>query len=251
MSNALKVAALTAFALVAAGSIAEAASHGQRQTSAKNGASSQRHAFVHPLKHKTTPSHGTPSSSGSKKVVIAHCDPLPCKGNHPGHPGKVVHHIPPHWEHRHHHHHRPDYRYVTTYSQYAPYRPQPSYPSYAPAPVVSAPAPVAVAPASCLTKEYLADGPVVFKDVCTKEWAMGTAAPTHAIVTACLRKEYVDGEKVLFKDVCTKEWAMNPPAQQSATSAPDEAVPPAADEAAPASDQQAPAADDEEDDEED
>ena len=250
MSNSLKVAVLTAFTLVAAGSIAEAASHGQHQTSAKSGASSQRHVFLHPLKHKTPPSHGTPSSSGPKK--IKHCDPLPCKGNHPGHPGKVVHHMPPHWPHRHHHHHHRhlEYRYGSPDNQYVTYRPQPSYPAYAPAPAVTVPAPAAAPPASCLTKEYLANGPVLFKDTCTKEWAIGTAAPTHAVVAACLRKEYVEGEKVLFKDICTKEWAMNPPAQRAVTSAPDETAPPATDKTvAPPSDQPAPAADEEEDDE--
>ena len=167
MCNSLKVAALTVFALVAAGSIAEAASHGQHQTSAKSGVSSQRHVSLHPLKHKTPPSHGTPSSSGPKKVV------------------------------------------------------------------------------------HLANGPVLFKDTCTKEWAMGTAAPTHAVVAACLRKEYVEGEKVLFKDICTKEWAMNPPVQRAVTSTPDETAPPADKTVAPSSDQQAPAAADEEEEDDD
>jgi hypothetical protein len=45
-------------------------------------------------------------------------------------------------------------------------------------PVLSAPAPVTTAvpsaPCNCLTKQYLQDGSVLFKDICTKEAAVAT-----------------------------------------------------------------------------
>jgi hypothetical protein len=50
-----------------------------------------------------------------------------------------------------------------------------SEPMHASAPVVTAPVATApTAPCTCLTKNYLADGSVLFKDVCTKEAAMAT-----------------------------------------------------------------------------
>jgi hypothetical protein len=59
--------------------------------------------------------------------------------------------------------------------------PQPVYqaaaPVYqAPRPVVTATnaAPAAAEPCNCLTKQYLGDGSVLFKDICTKETAMAT-----------------------------------------------------------------------------
>ena len=59
--------------------------------------------------------------------------------------------------------------------------PQPVYqaaaPVYqAPRPVVTATsaAPVAAEPCNCLTKQYLDDGSVLFKDICTKEAATAT-----------------------------------------------------------------------------
>jgi hypothetical protein len=42
-------------------------------------------------------------------------------------------------------------------------------------PVVSTPA-----PCTCLTKNYLQDGSVLFKDVCTKESALATPAELRA-----------------------------------------------------------------------
>jgi hypothetical protein len=46
----------------------------------------------------------------------------------------------------------------------------------APRPVVTATsaAPVAAEPCNCLTKQYLGDGSVLFKDICTKEAAIAT-----------------------------------------------------------------------------
>jgi hypothetical protein len=59
--------------------------------------------------------------------------------------------------------------------------PQPVYQSAAPVyqaprPVVTATSavPVAAEPCNCLTKQYLGDGSVLFKDICTKETAMAT-----------------------------------------------------------------------------
>jgi hypothetical protein len=57
----------------------------------------------------------------------------------------------------------------------------------------------------------------MFKDLCTKEWALNTtdvAAQRASANQACLAKEYPRAGVVVFKDVCTNEWAMNPPNQQ-------------------------------------
>ena len=73
------------------------------------------------------------------------------------------------------------------------------------------------APATCLTKEYLQTGVVLFKDVCTPEWAMNSTTVTRPVTSAtardCLTKENL-ANGVLFRDVCTNEWAMNSPDQQ-------------------------------------
>jgi hypothetical protein len=93
-------------------------------------------------------------------------------------------------------------------------------PVAAPAPV-TAPAPIAApAPApTCLTKEYLQAGTVLFKDVCTNQFAMNSTTLPSQVVTAatraCLTKENLQAGTVLFKDICTNEWAMNPPDQQA------------------------------------
>jgi hypothetical protein len=93
-------------------------------------------------------------------------------------------------------------------------------PVAAPAPVV-VPAPVAAAaPApTCLTKEYLQAGTVLFKDVCTNQWAMNSTTLPSQVVSAanraCLTKDNLQAGVVLFKDICTNEWAMNPPEQQA------------------------------------
>jgi hypothetical protein len=64
---------------------------------------------------------------------------------------------------------------------------------------------------SCLTKEYLATGAVLFKDTCTRQWAINsTAVATHKPVgRTCLSKEVSDDRIVIFRDTCTNEWAMN------------------------------------------
>jgi hypothetical protein len=86
----------------------------------------------------------------------------------------------------------------------------------APQPVPVRPRVASAQPPGCLSKDYLS-GVVLFKDLCTKEWAMiptnitpQTASASNA---ACLSKEYLQAGVVLFKDACTNEMAMNPPAQ--------------------------------------
>jgi hypothetical protein len=228
MSNSLKITVLSAFALVAAGSIADAAQpHGKLHALSQGGNSGQ-HSF-RPFKHQSG-SNGTSGmqTSGSHKVVVAHCDPGPCKGTTKpppvithcdpgpckGVPGKETHHRPPHWPPFGHHHPHVEYRerYVEGYRPGSYERP--SYAAYAPAPAAQVPA------TSCLSKEYLVNGPVLFKDTCTKEWAMGEASSTRGLNVGCLRKEYVDGGLVKFTDICTKEWATNAPAGQQAKAPP-------------------------------
>ena len=72
---------------------------------------------------------------------------------------------------------------------------------------------------SCLTKEYLETGVVLFRDVCTKEWAMNSTSVSSQVGAAagrlCLTKQYLRTDVVLFQDTCTNEWAMNPPVQQA------------------------------------
>ena len=64
---------------------------------------------------------------------------------------------------------------------------------------------------TCLTKEYLATGAVLFKDTCTKQWAINstTVARHKPAGRACLSKEVSDDGIVIFRDTCTSEWAMN------------------------------------------
>ena len=112
----------------------------------------------------------------------------------------------------HHHHH--DKYYVYKYYPYS-YRP-PVVPVQTPtvvAPkVVTVPAP---AP-SCLTKEYLQNNTIMFKDTCTKEWAMNTTTlSAQPVNKACLVKEHPQNGVVLFRDTCTNEWARNPQDQQA------------------------------------
>jgi hypothetical protein len=75
-----------------------------------------------------------------------------------------------------------------------------------------------VAAPTCLAKEYLQSGVVLFKDVCTKEWAMNSTSATDQVGSAsrrgCMTKEYPQAGVVFFRDTCTNEWAMNPPQQQ-------------------------------------
>jgi hypothetical protein len=60
---------------------------------------------------------------------------------------------------------------------------------------------------------------VLFKDTCTKEWAVNTATQlrpvTAANARACLTKENLAGGVVLFQDICSGEWAKNPLDQQA------------------------------------
>jgi hypothetical protein len=73
-----------------------------------------------------------------------------------------------------------------------------------------------------LTKEYLQAGTVLFKDVCTNQWAMNSTTLPSQVVSAanraCLTKDNLQAGVVLFKDICTNEWAMNPPEQQAQAS---------------------------------
>jgi hypothetical protein len=64
---------------------------------------------------------------------------------------------------------------------------------------------------TCLTKQYLATGAVLFEDTCTRQWAINsTAVTTHKPARrTCLRKEVSDDGIVIFRDTCTNEWAMN------------------------------------------
>lgn len=221
MSNSVKIAALSALVLVAAGSVANAAPPPGKHQALSHSNNTGNHSF-RPFQHQSGSNTGSMKPPGSHQVFVSHCDPGPCKGK----PNKESHHRPPHWPPFGHHQHV-EYRERYVYG-YRPggyerpsYAPQPSYvqPGYAPRPSTTAyaPAPVAQAPAaSCLSKEYLNNGPVLFKDTCTKEWAMGEASPTRGVNVGCLRKEYVDGGAVKFSDVCTKEWATNTPSEQQA-----------------------------------
>jgi len=82
-------------------------------------------------------------------------------------------------------------------------------------------APGAVTPAvaatnPCLTKEYLDTGAVMFRDVCTNEWAINsTDVKKSSAGRACLTKSADQSGIVMFKDTCTNEWAMNTSGQQS------------------------------------
>ncbi|MGZ3320837.1 MAG: hypothetical protein ACXU9C_07605, partial [Xanthobacteraceae bacterium] len=73
-------------------------------------------------------------------------------------------------------------------------------------------APATAATATCLTKEYLDTGAVLFKDVCTQEWAMNSTNVSNklsAVGRSCLTKDNSQDGVIVFKDVCTQEWAMN------------------------------------------
>ena len=64
---------------------------------------------------------------------------------------------------------------------------------------------------SCLTKEYLATGAVLFKDTCREQWAINstTVARHKPARRACLSKEASNDGIVIFRDTCTSEWAMS------------------------------------------
>jgi hypothetical protein len=72
--------------------------------------------------------------------------------------------------------------------------------------------PATAATTTCLTKEYLDTGAVLFKDVCTQEWAMNSTNVSNKLSVvgrSCLTKDNAQDGVILFKDVCTQEWAMN------------------------------------------
>jgi hypothetical protein len=72
--------------------------------------------------------------------------------------------------------------------------------------------PATAATTTCLTKEYLDTGAVLFKDVCTQEWAMNSTSVSNklsAVGRSCLIKDHAQDGVIMFKDVCTQEWAMN------------------------------------------
>jgi hypothetical protein len=80
-------------------------------------------------------------------------------------------------------------------------------------------APATAATATCLTKEYLDTGAVLFKDVCTQEWAMNSTNVSNklsAVGRSCLTKDTAQDGVIVFKDVCTQEWAMNTVEQAAA-----------------------------------
>jgi len=70
--------------------------------------------------------------------------------------------------------------------------------------------PATEASEACLIKQHLATGAVLFKDSCTKEWAINsTKAAQRRLDRKCLRKRRQSDGVVMFQDVCTGEWAMN------------------------------------------
>lgn len=78
--------------------------------------------------------------------------------------------------------------------------------------VVPISTPATAATTTCLTKEYLDTGAVLFKDVCTQEWAMNSTSVSNklsAVGRSCLIKDNAQDGVIMFKDVCTQEWAMN------------------------------------------
>jgi len=78
--------------------------------------------------------------------------------------------------------------------------------------------PAATATTTCLRKEYLDTGAVLFRDVCTNEWAINSTDVNNkmsSIGRTCLTKSADPGGIVMFKDTCTNEWAMNTSEQQS------------------------------------
>ena len=65
---------------------------------------------------------------------------------------------------------------------------------------------------SCLAKQYLDTGAVMFKDTCSNEWAINSTTVTAqpgASASRCLTKEIHPDGVVMFRDTCTNEWAMN------------------------------------------
>jgi hypothetical protein len=74
------------------------------------------------------------------------------------------------------------------------------------------PAPSADPPGTCLSKEYLDTGAVLFRDLCSREWAVNSTDVGNKITPAgqgCLVKDGNSRGVVTFTDTCTGEWAMN------------------------------------------
>jgi hypothetical protein len=109
--------------------------------------------------------------------------PRPIHAHHHHHHHKIGWWWKKNWCHHHHHHHHwcriwfPGIEFGVdgTVEATAPVTVAP----VATTPV-STPAPVAKDTCTCLTKTYLPDGSVLFKDVCTKEMAMATAEELKA-----------------------------------------------------------------------
>ena len=63
---------------------------------------------------------------------------------------------------------------------------------------------------------------MLFKDTCTKEWAINSTTQARPVTAAtartCLAKENLADGVVLFRDICSGEWAKNPADQQAETS---------------------------------
>jgi hypothetical protein len=104
-----------------------------------------------------------PPSKPVLGVVIKPPHPIMGVVINPPHPimGVVVHH-PDHDDDDEHH--------FWWHHQHRPWVIEGSEPMHVSVPVTTVP----TAPCTCLTKKYLADGSVLFKDVCTKEAAMAT-----------------------------------------------------------------------------
>jgi hypothetical protein len=70
--------------------------------------------------------------------------------------------------------------------------------------------PLVPAENGCLSKQHLATGVVLFKDGCTKEWAINsTSVAGQRVDGKCLTKVRHPDGVVMFRDICTGEWAMN------------------------------------------
>jgi len=69
---------------------------------------------------------------------------------------------------------------------------------------------------TCLVKQYLDTGAVMFKDTCSNEWAINSTpvnAQPGTSASRCLTKENHPDGVVMFRDTCTNEWAMNTSSQ--------------------------------------
>jgi hypothetical protein len=90
--------------------------------------------------------------------------------------------------------------------QVAPVSPVLPAPAPQLAPTMPTPQPVS---SGCLRKKYLQPGFVMFGDVCTHERAVNSTTTQVTSNANCLTKENSQ-DGIVFKDVCTGEWAMKP-----------------------------------------